>query len=143
VRGAIVAVTRGLLRAIAARPDGKAQYPESEAALLDATRILVPALVLAEVDYFLGGARAVMRRLAAETFDPQTTYEYVPTSPEDVVQGLAIDEKFAALEIGLVNGVVAAVAERTRVFRVLTSDRRDFGAIRVGTRFAKPLVAVP
>jgi predicted nucleic acid-binding protein len=84
-----------------------------------------------------------MRRLAAEIFDPQTTYEYLPTSPEDVARGLVIDEKFAALEIGLVDGVVAAVAERKRVFRVLTSDRRDFSAIRVGARFAKLLVIVP
>ena len=143
MRGAIIADTGGLLRAIAARPDGKPQYPEFEAALLDATRIFVPALVLAEVDYFLSGARAVMRRLAAEMFDPQTTYEYVPTSPEDVARGLAIDEKFAALEIGLVDGVVAAVAERKRVFRVLTSDRRDFSAIRVGARYAKALAIVP
>jgi predicted nucleic acid-binding protein len=143
LKGAIVADTGGLLRAIAARPDGKAQYPEFEAALLDATRVVVPALVLAEVDYFLSGSRAVMRRLAAEIFDPQTTYEYVPTSPEDVARGLAIDEKFAALEIGLVDGVVAAVAERQRVFRVLTSDRRDFSVIRVGARFSKPLMVVP
>jgi predicted nucleic acid-binding protein len=67
----------------------------------------------------------------------------VPTSPEDVARGLAIDEKFAALEIGLVDGVVAAVAERQRVFRVLTSDRRDFSVIRVGARFSKPLMVVP
>jgi predicted nucleic acid-binding protein len=143
LRGAIVADTGGLLRAISARRDGTAQYPEFEAVLLDASRIFVPALVLAEVDYFLSRERAVMRRLVSEMFDPETTYEYVPTSPEDVARGLVLDERFAALEIGLVDGVVAAVAERMRVFRILTTDRRDFGAIRVGTRFTKALVVVP
>ena len=118
-------------------------YPDFEAALIDASRVFVPALVLAEVDYFLSGARAVMRRLVAEIFDPGTTYEYVPTSPEDVARGLGLDEKFAALELGLVDGVVAAVAERTRAFRILTTDRRDFGALRVGARFTKTLVIVP
>jgi predicted nucleic acid-binding protein len=118
-------------------------YPEFEAALVDASRVFVPAMVLAEVDYFLSGARAVMRRLAAEIFDPGTTYEYVPTSPADVARGLVLDEKFAALELGLVDGVVAAVAERMRVYRILTTDRRDFGALRVGARFAKALVVVP
>ena len=141
--GAIVADTGGLLRAIAARPDGSAQYPDFEAALLDASRIFVPALVLAEIDYFLSAERAVMRRLVAEIFDPETTYEFVPTSPEDVARGLALDEKFAGLELGLVDGVVAAVAERLRVFRILTTDRRDFAAIRVGARFTKPLILVP
>ena len=143
MRGALVADTGGLLRAISARRDGKAQYPEFEAALLDASRIFVPALVLAEVDYFLSRERAVMRRLVAEIFDPETTYEYVPTSPADVARGLVLDERFAALEIGLVDGVVAAVAERMRVFRILTTDRRDFGALRVGMRFTKALVVVP
>jgi predicted nucleic acid-binding protein len=143
LKGAIVADTGGLLRAIAARPDGTARYPEFEAALLDASRIFVPALVLAEVDYFLSGTRAVMRRLVAEIFDPGTTYEYLPTSPEDVARGLELDEKFAGLELGLVDGVVAAVAERMRVFRILTTDRRDFCALRVGARFTKALVVVP
>ena len=143
MRGAIVADTGGLLRAIAAGPKGMALYPEFEAALLDASRIFVPAMVLAEVDYFLSSARPVMRRLATEIFDPATTYEYVPTSPEDVARGLVLDEKFATIELGLVDGVVAAVAERMRVFRILTTDRRDFGALRVGPRFRKSLVVVP
>jgi predicted nucleic acid-binding protein len=143
LRGAIVADTGGLLRAIAAAPDGSAQYPDFEAALLDASRIFVPAIVLAEVDYFLAAERAVMRRLAAEIFDPETTYEYVSTSPEDVARGLELDEKFSGLELGLVDGVVAAVAERLRVFRVLSTDRRDFSAIRVGARFTKALTLVP
>ncbi|HEX6274512.1 MAG TPA: PIN domain-containing protein [Polyangiaceae bacterium] len=143
MRGALVADTGGLLRAIAAKADGSAQYPEFEAALLDASRIFVPAIVFAELDYFLSAERSVMRRLASEIFDPETTYEYVPTTPEDVARGLELDEKFGRLELGLVDGVVAAVAERMRVFRVLTTDRRDFSAIRVGARFARSLVLVP
>jgi len=143
LRGALVADTGGILRAIAAAPDGTAMYPEFEAALLDATRVFVPALVLAEVDYFLSSERGVMRRLVDEIFDPATTYEYILTSAEDVARGLALEERFAALKIGLVDGVVAAVAERMRALRILTTDRRDFGALRVGARFAKPLVLVP
>jgi predicted nucleic acid-binding protein len=143
LKGAIVADTGGLLRAIAASPDGTASYPEFEAALLDASRIFVPALVLAEVDYFLNDERGAMRRLAREIFDPETTYEYVATTPEDVARGLELDEKFAALKMGLVDGVVAAVAERQRAFRILTTDRRDFGAIRVGRHFTKALTLVP
>lgn len=143
MKGAIVADTSGLLRAIAAGAHGEAQYPEFEAALLDASRIFVPALVLAEVDYFLSSTRKAMRHLVAELFDPGTTYEYVPTSPEDVARGLELDEKFPSLELGLVDGVVAAVAERKRVYRVLTTDRRDFGVIRVGARFTKALRVIP
>jgi predicted nucleic acid-binding protein len=143
LKGAIIADTGGLLRAIAAGPNGQALYPEYEAALLKATRIFVPALVLSEVDYFLRAERRVMRRLVDEIFDPDTTYEYVATTPTDVVRGLTLDEKFASLELGLVDGVVAAVAERLRVFRVLTTDRKDFGVLRVGARYGKALTLVP
>ena len=143
MRGTLVADTGGLLRAIAATPDGRASYPSYEKALISATRVLVPALVLAEVDYFLRDDRAVMRTLAAEIFDPKTTFEYVGTTPDDVARALDLDATFSELELGLVDGVVAAVAERTGVLRVLTTDRRDFGALRVGPRLNRALVLVP
>jgi predicted nucleic acid-binding protein len=43
----------------------------------------------------------------------------------------------------LVDGTVAAVAERRQVSRVLTTDRRDFSAIRVGPRLARALELLP
>jgi predicted nucleic acid-binding protein len=54
-----------------------------------------------------------------------------------------LDAKFTDLEMGLVDGMVAAVAERRQVYRILTTDRRDFGAIRVGPRFARVLDLLP
>lgn len=45
--------------------------------------------------------------------------------------------------LGLVDGVVAAVAERLRVYRVLTIDHDDFGPLRVGQRFTQRLEIVP
>ncbi|HEY3500201.1 MAG TPA: PIN domain-containing protein [Polyangiaceae bacterium] len=143
MKGALVADTGGLLHAIAATPSGGARHPTFEKALISASRVLVPSLVLAEIDYFLRDHRDVMRALAAEIFDPKTTYEYVSTTPEDVARALVLDARFAELEIGLVDGVVAAVAERTGTLRVLTTDRRDFGAIRVGPRWDRALVLVP
>jgi predicted nucleic acid-binding protein len=43
----------------------------------------------------------------------------------------------------VVDGTVAAVAERRKVQRVLTTNRRHFTAIRVGPRFTQPLELVP
>jgi hypothetical protein len=43
----------------------------------------------------------------------------------------------------LVDGTVAALSERRRVYRVLTSDRRDFDTIRVGRHFSLALELVP
>ena len=103
----------------------------------------MPALVLAEVDYFLRDERAAMRKLIAEIFDPATRYEYELPLPSDLVRALDLDAKFKNLNLGLVDGTVAALAERRKVYRVLTTDRRDFSVIRVGPRFSRALELLP
>lgn len=141
--GPIIADSGGLLKALARQANGKSSFPEYEAVLTAASRVLVPGLVLAEVDYFLRDERAAMRKLIAELFDPATRYEYELPLPSDVVRALELDAKFKELNIGLVDGTVAALAERRKVFRILTTDRRDFGAIRVGSRLSQPLELLP
>jgi len=131
-----------LLRALARRPDGKPSFPDYEKILVSARLVIVPALVLAEVDYFLQDKRAAMRKLVAEIFDPQTRYDYEPSIPSDIVRALQFDLRFKDLNLGLVDGTVA-VAERRAIYRVLTTDRRDFGAIRVGPRFTGALQLLP
>jgi predicted nucleic acid-binding protein len=103
----------------------------------------VPGLVLAEVDYFLRENRPAMRKLVAEIFDPRTRYEYELPLPSDVVRALEFDARFPKLNLGLVDGTVLAVVERRHVYRVLTTDRRDFGAIRVGPRLTRGLDLLP
>jgi len=139
----IVADTGGLLRALAATERGTPTFPEYEKALLSARAVIVPGLVLAEVDYFLRGNRAAMRKLVAEIFDPSTRYDYEPPIPVDIARAMELDAKFKGLDLGLVDGTVAAVAERRNVYRVLTTDRRDFAALRVGRSFSRPLEIVP
>ncbi|HEY6909541.1 MAG TPA: PIN domain-containing protein [Myxococcales bacterium] len=138
-----MADTGGILRALARRPDGRATWPEYEDALRDASAVIVPALVLAEVDDFLRAERVAMRKLIREIVDPATTYELEPVSASDLARALQLDAKFHQLQIGLVDGTVAAVAERRRVLRVLTVDRRDFGALRVGPRYTQALTLLP
>ena len=84
-----------------------------------------------------------MRKLVAEVFDPGTRYEYELPLPSDLIRALQLDAKFTALEMGLVDGTVAAIAERRQVYRILTTDRRDFGVIRVGPRFTRALDLLP
>lgn len=139
----LIADTGGLLRALARKSNGEPSFPEYESALTSASVVIVPALVLAEVDYFLRDERAAMRKLIAETFDPGTRYEYELPLPSDIVRALEIDAKFKEMSLGLVDGIVAAVAERRKVYRVLTTDRRDFSAVRVGPRFTQTLELMP
>jgi predicted nucleic acid-binding protein len=139
----IIADTGGLLRALARAADGGPSFPEYEEILKSARLIIVPALVLAEVDYFLREDRSAMRKLVAEMFDPGTRYEYEVPLPSDIARALEIDAKFKNLNLGLVDGTVAAIAERRQVYRVLTTDRRDFSAIRIGPRFTRTLELIP
>ena len=139
----IVADTGGLLRALACTAQGRPSFPEYEKVLAAASLVIVPGLVLAEVDHFLQDERAAMRRLIAEIFDPETRYDYEPPIPADIVRALELDARFKELKLGLVDGTVAAVAERRRVYRVLTTDRRDFGSIRIGPRLSRPLELLP
>ena len=143
MRAPLVADTGGLLRALARTPNGAASFPAYEAALTSASRVILPALVLAEVDYFLRDNRAAMRKLIEEVFDGGTRYEYEAPLPSDLVRALEFDAKFTNLQLGLVDGTVAAVAERRAVYRVLTTDRRHFVAVRVGPRFTRALELVP
>ena len=139
----MIADTGGLLRALANRPAGTASWPDYAKALTQASAVIVPALVLAEVDDFLRTHRAAMRKLVAEILDPGTTYELEPALPVDLVRALELDAKFQDLELGLVDGTVAAVAERRRVYRILTIDVADFSAIRIGPHYRQALTLVP
>jgi len=138
-----VADTGGLLRALARTPAGRPAWPAHERALREASRVVVPSLVLAEVDYVLRKHRQAMRKLVTEIFDPETSYEYETAGPDDIARALYLDAKFHELELGLVDGTVAAVAERRRIFRVLTIDHADLGPLRVGERLNVRLDLVP
>jgi predicted nucleic acid-binding protein len=139
----IVADTGGLLRALARTPDGRSTWPEYQAALTEASAVIVPAMVLPEVDYFLRGDRSAMRKLIVEILDPRTRYELEPATAIDLARAMEFDARFADIRLGLVDGVVAAVAERRRVLRILTTDRRDFSAVRIGRRFERALIPIP
>ena len=84
-----------------------------------------------------------MRKLVAEMFDPGTRYEYESPLPSDIARALELDARFKNLRLGLVDGTVAAIAERRQVYRVLTTDRRDFSAIRIGPRLTRALELLP
>jgi predicted nucleic acid-binding protein len=143
VNGPIIADTGGLLRALANRPDGGPAWPSYAHELTEASAVIVPELVLAEVDYFLRDHRAAMRKLIGEILDPHTRYELEPAAPQDLVRALEIDAKFENLRLGLVDGTVAAVAERRAVYRVLTTDDRDFSVVRVGSAYRQRLTLLP
>jgi predicted nucleic acid-binding protein len=105
------------------------------AAIDDARARFVPALVLAELDYFLRRERAAMRAFMADL--ARGAFTLAPSTPAQLARAMDIDRRFADLELGLVDASVAALAEELRVYRLATRDVRDFSALRLrgGRRF--------
>jgi uncharacterized protein len=133
-QGPLLLDTGGWLHALAGEP-------EYARALQQARPAIVPALVLAEVDWHLRRRRNAMHRILRELEEGR----YVLERPD--VQELAragqIDRKFPELGLGLVDASIVALAERLGVYRLLTIDR-DFVGVRLGRGYRTALsLAVP
>ena len=95
----------------------------------DRDEMLVPVTVLPEADYLVvprHGVRAelVMLRGVAGTF------ELVDFTADDLGRAIELIEQYAEAEIGLVDASVVAIAERLRITRILTLDRRHFSFVK-------------
>jgi predicted nucleic acid-binding protein len=89
--------------------------------------LLIPAPVLAETDHLLRarvGLRSTRLFLSAVAGG---AHSVIYLTPELLRRAVAIDARFDALDLGLVDGVVMAVAEREQA-PVLTFDFADFRA---------------
>jgi predicted nucleic acid-binding protein len=89
----------------------------------------VPALVLAEVDYFLRGERPAMRRLVSDL--RRGAFTYAPLPIDHIQRAMEIDERYADLSLGLVDASVVALAEDLGLARIATRDIRHFATVRL------------
>jgi predicted nucleic acid-binding protein len=102
------------------------------AAVEEASELIVPGLVLAEVDYHLRKQRRAMHRLLRDL--DAGAYRYEPPTPADLARARELDEKFRKVDLGLVDASIAALAERIGVVRLLTIDS-DMVAVRFGPQY--------
>lgn len=97
-----------------------------------AGELIVPGLVLAEVDYHLRKQRRAMHRLLQDI--EAGAYRYEAPTTADLARARVLDEKFKKVDLGLVDASIAALAERIGVVRVLTIDA-DLIAVRFGPQY--------
>jgi uncharacterized protein len=125
---ALIVDTGPLVAALdAADPDH-----DSCASLLTGAKedLVVPALVLAELDYWchkrLSGDAwlSFLEDLLAGAYRPE------PPSQADLVRCRELQEAYEDLALGIVDASVIALAERLEEDKVGTLDHRHFGAIR-------------
>lgn len=102
----------------------------------DAGELIVPGLVLAEVDYHLRRNRRAMHRLLEDVHSG--AYRYEPPTPHDLARARELDSKFKKVDMGLVDASVVALAERLGIHRILTIDS-DFVAVRFGADYRQAM----
>jgi predicted nucleic acid-binding protein len=103
------------------------------------TRYVPAALVLGEVDYFLRDERRAMQVFMQDL--ARGAFTYAPPTLAQLSRAMAIDEHYADLGLGLVDGSVVALAEDLGC--LATRDVRHFAAVRVYDGSSFELVVHP
>jgi hypothetical protein len=92
--------------------------------------LLIPVTVLPEAAYLLAahlGAEAE-RKLVHSIVSGELAVEELTLA--DLKRVLELLRKYEDARIGFVDATVVAVAERLKISRILTTDRRDFSLVR-------------
>jgi uncharacterized protein len=92
--------------------------------------LIVPPLILVEVDYWCRKAAAGTAFASFVADIDMGAYQLARLEMSDVVRAVELADTYASLDLGIVDASVIALAERLRVTRVLTLDRRDFSVVR-------------
>lgn len=92
---------------------------------------VLPWAVLPEVDYLLLTHVSPKVELAfvRDVADARYTVEW--SDDADLVRARELCDRYRALRLGLVDGVVMAIAERLRADAIATLDVRHFGAVEM------------
>lgn len=100
--------------------------------VLDTLRepIVLPVPAITEVAYLL--ARDLGNEVAADFMQSLATTDLILENPtqEDYYRTSALLKQYADTKLDFVDALIAAIAERLNIRRVLTLDRRDFQMIR-------------
>ncbi len=92
---------------------------------------VLPWAILPEVDYLLAthvglrAQQAFLNDIAAGAFNVEWNED------SDLDRSAELNERYKALKLGLVDGVVIATAERLRATAIATLDVRDFSAVKI------------
>jgi len=92
---------------------------------------VLPWAVLAEVDYMLLAHVGARAELAFVRDVAEGLYAVEWGDSADLARAHELCEWYGALQIGLVDGVVIAMAERLRASAIATLDLRHFGAVEM------------
>ena len=92
--------------------------------------LLVPALVVTEVTYLVGGRLGAKAELAFARALASGELVLEPLDPSDLGRVTELVEQYLHLPLGIADASVVALAERLEATTLATLDRRHFSAVR-------------
>jgi predicted nucleic acid-binding protein len=103
--------------------------------------IIVPAVILAEIDYLLREHLGIDAELDFIHDLSRGVYGLEPPAKDDLVRCRELIDEYRNLDLGLVDAAVIATAERLRISRLLTVDERDFRVVQ--SKMRRPFTLLP
>jgi uncharacterized protein len=94
-------------------------------------RVAIAVSHSAEVDYMLGRHVGAAAELAFLHDVAEARYSIERGNAGDLIRAKQLAERYKALEFGLVDAVVMAIAERLEADAIATLDVRHFGAVKL------------
>jgi hypothetical protein len=92
--------------------------------------IHLPVPAITEVAYLIKRDLGVLEMAAFIQRLPETGFLLENPLPEDYQRAAGIIRQYADLKLDFVDAIIAAIAERLNITRILTLDHRDFRVIR-------------
>lgn len=92
--------------------------------------VIVPTVILAEIDYLLREFLGVDAELSFLEGIENSFYNLEGLTNADLKRCKELIEGYRDLDIGLADAAVIATAERLGINRILTIDERDFRAVK-------------
>ena len=92
--------------------------------------LLVPITVVPEVDYLVTRTMGIQAALAVLQSVRSGEFMLEGVTMADFDRGIELVGQYADGDIGFVDASIVAIAERLRITRILTLDRRHFGMVR-------------
>lgn len=92
---------------------------------------ILPWAILPEIDYLLGHRVHHTAQVAFFTDLAENRYLVEWAEPDDLPRALAVAKQYRALELGLVDTIIMATAERLRADAIATLDLSHFGAVKL------------
>jgi uncharacterized protein len=99
----------------------------------DPDQWLLPWATLPEIDYLLAHRVHADAQLAFLRDVAESRFAVEWGDQRDLLRALELSERYQFLQLGMVDAVVMAVAERHRADAIATLDLRHFGVVRLHT----------